>query len=211
VIATVLFCVVIGSIWFFGLRSMRSAVDQYTAREFALLPPISIAAEARSSAALKLAELQTAAQDGRGARVEFTQPEVQALIESTPWKDWLRIGIAGDELSLTFAFPLAALGDWQAASFLVGDISERALVGNARCNFQLIDKTPKLKFLELVLNGHLLEDLPRGHAGEWITGAIAQAAQDPESGTNLPLVLRAIAEARVVDGKLSIAVGATPH
>lgn len=206
-IATVIFCVVIGSVWFFGLRSMRSAVDQYIAREFTPLAPIAVRSEAASSALRKIGELQAAGREDRALEVEFSDQEVQALIDATPWKNWLRVGFSGDEVSLTFALPLAALGEWKAASLLVGDISERALVGNARCRFHLSDKKPKLSFSELVLNGHSLEDLPRGHAGEWITGAIAQAAQDTESEVASVETLRKLREVKIKDGKLAVVVG----
>lgn len=206
-IATVLFCLVIGSVWFFGLRSMRSAVDQYTVESSEPLPVLAVDGATASAALDKLQQLRTAVQKGTPATIELSDREIQALISETTWRDRLHVTITGGEMSLNFSFPLGVLGQWSAASRLVGDISQRSLVGKIRGSFALKEGKPKLGFSELVLNNKVLEDLPRGHAAEWVVGAVAHAMADPEvQGAASPVVKR-LREVVIRDGRLLISVG----
>jgi hypothetical protein len=206
-VATVIFCVVMGSIWYFGLRSMRSAVDQYTATTAEAFPSASPDPSVASTANTKVAELNNAAREQRASSVEFSEQEVQALIEQTPWRNWVRVNFGGEDVVLKFSFPLAALGDWVAASFLVGDIKERFLVGSAKCRFGFNEGQPKLAFLELVLNEKTLEDLPRGHAAEWIVGAVSQSVESAKTEGLVPPGLKGLREVVIRDSRLVVAVG----
>jgi len=206
-IATVIFSLVIGGIWFLGLRSMRVAVKQYTAETFSRLAPLDVDAGVTDSSLKKLADLRSAVGAGRRETFEFSGPEVQSIISATQWRDRVQVAIRGDELEATFAFPLAALGDWAVASYIVSDIKDRALVGDARCKFGFIDGVPKLSFSKLVLNKQELEDLPRGHAAEWIVGAVSEVIKERESAEELVPVLRAIRQVELRDGRLFVTVG----
>lgn len=206
-IATVIFCVVMGSIWFFGLRSMRSAVEQYTAARSESFSPVSIDPSITTTALRKVNDLDGAVRAEQTLTVEFSEQEVQALIEQTPWRNWMRMGLQGEDVSLKFSFPLAALGDWAAASFLVGDIKERFLVGSAKCRLALKDSKPQLAFSELVLNDKTLEDLPRGHAAEWVVGAVSHGIESSKVEGSFPPALRGLREVVVRDGLLVVAVG----
>jgi hypothetical protein len=156
---------------------------------------------------LKWEQLSAAVAAGQTLSHEFTEGEVQALIHSTPWRDWVRVSFVGDEASLRFSFPLSALGDWLAASFLVGDIKDRWLVGNARVRLMRKDEALFVSFQELVLNEQFLEDLPRGHAGDWVSGAFLNALKDPELGASLPPVFKALQSVEVREGRLFVGVG----
>ncbi len=206
-IATVIFCLVIGGAWFVGIRSIRGAVNRYTATSVQPLAPISIEATADVAAGLKWGNLSAAALAGQNLSLEFTEGEIQALIHTTPWRDWVRVSLKGNEAGLRFSFPLAALGNWVAASFLVGDIKERGLVGSARVSLMRKDSELHVSFQELVLNDQVLEDLPRGHAGDWVSGAFLNALKDPELGASLPPVFKALHEIQVRDGRLVVEVG----
>jgi hypothetical protein len=206
-IATVIFCIIIGSVWFFGLRSMRAAVVRYTAQNVEQLEFVAIDSSALESAGPKLAQLRTAANDGASATVEFSQQELQALIGSSEWRDWVRVNLEGNEAKLWFSFPLAALGDWSAASFLVGDIRERALVGSAKCRIEFRQGKPQMSFSELNLNKEVLEDLPRGHAADWIIGAISDALRDPEFKAPIFATLKSIRDVTLRNGRLVVSVG----
>jgi len=206
-IATVIFCLVIGGAWFVGLRSIRGAVGKYTAQSAEPFAAIAIESSAETSARLKWEQLSSAAAAGQTLSHEFTEGEVQALIHSTPWRDWVRVSFVGDEASLRFSFPLSAVGDWLAASFLVGDIKDRGLVGNARVRLMRKDGALFVSFQELVLNEQFLEDLPRGHAGDWVSGAFANTLQDPALASSLPPVFKALQSVEVRDGRLIIGVG----
>jgi hypothetical protein len=206
-IATVIFCLVIGGAWFVGLRSIRGAVKRYTATSVEPLAPMSIEASAENAARLKWDQLNAAALAGQNLSLEFTEGEVQALIHSTAWRDWVRVSLEGDEAGLSFSFPLGALGDWVAASFLVGDIKDRGLVGSARVRLARGESGLHVSFQELVLNDQVLEDLPRGHAGDWVSGAFLNALKDPELGASLPPVCKSLQDVQMRDGRLVVAVG----
>jgi hypothetical protein len=190
-----------------GLRSIRGAVSRYTAQAVEPFSPVSIEPSADSRAHLKWEQLRTAAVAGQTLSLDFTEGELQALIQSTQWRDWLRVALGGNEAVVRFSFPLAALGDWVAASMLVGDIKDRGLVGRARIRLAQKDAAPHVSFQELVLNDQVLEDLPRGHAEDWVRGAFVNAVSDPELAPSLPPVFKALQGVEVREGLLVVAVG----
>ena len=108
-----------------------------------------------------------------------------ARIRSTTWKDRIRVGLKSDYMDLSFSIPLASLGEWEAASFIVKKIKDRFINGSARCQISIKDGTPKLSFSKLTLNHRELEDMPRGHAAEWVSGAIAELAKEDTSNLSL--------------------------
>lgn len=204
VIATVIFCVVVGGIWFFSLRSMRDAVEQYTSATLVPLASVEVQAEVDSLASEKLAGIQAALAARRELSVDFSEQEIQALIQRSSWSEWLRVSLRGEDVSVQFAFPLAALGEWYAASFLVGNITERTLVGRAQGVVKVDAGVPSLSISHLVLNNKTLEDLPRGYAAEWIVGALTNLP----SGTAADSVsIQSIRKLSIHDGRLQVTVG----
>jgi hypothetical protein len=186
---------------------MRGAVSRYTAQSVEPLEAVSIDVRSLESARPKLAQLHTAASDGSSVTVEFSEQELQALIGSSGWRDWMRVKFEGDEAKFRFSFPLAALGDWSAASYLVGDIRDRALVGSAKCRIELRQGKLQLSFFELVLNKQELEDLPRGHAADWISGAISEAITHSEPDDPIFTTLNKIRDVTLHNGLLTVSVG----
>lgn len=190
---------------------MRSAVEQYTARTAELLPSVTIDPSVTSKAQSMLGELRRAVAEKQNLQAEFTEQEVQALIDQSTWRDWVRIGLNGEEATVRFSFPLAALGDWEAASFVVANLKERFLVGDARGRFGLSAGKPTLSFSHLVLNDNQLEDLPRGHAAEWVLGAVShsiEASPTEEAVGDSPISrLRNLREVSIRDSRLVVVVG----
>ncbi len=218
-IATVLFCLAIGIAWFVGLRSLREAVEQYTSAAIEPLAQIRVDQELASQATSKWAELNSAAIAGTALVHDFSTDELQGLLQGSHWRDWVRVGLSGDEAKIQFSLPLASLGEWVAASRLVGSIKDRGLVGSARIRIAPKDATHtsatnkaapfQINFQELVLNQQVLEDLPRGYAADWVTGALTSAISDRELSSSFAPVFRALERLELRDGRLVVAVGAS--
>lgn len=207
VIAVVLFTTVIGGVAFYGTRSVRKAVEQYTTVS---APPLTIAAVDSAyveSGRAKLEGLKAAFQNSSSFTGEFSQDELRAIIQSSPWKDRILLSLAGDEFDAAFSFPLKALGEWQAASFLFGDLPERALRGNAKGRCSISEGKVKLTLSQLVLNDRTLEDMARGHAANWIVGAFNAAFNDEalhDSKEGVPESLQKIRKAEIGNNRLLI-------
>lgn len=220
-IATILFCVAIGTAWFVGLRSLRGAVDRYTCASTEPLAPTAVDQELVNLAGSKWAELNAASIAGAPLSIQFSEGELQALVNETPWRDRVRVGLLGNEAKIQFSIPLSSLGDWVAASRLVESIKDRALVGSARVRLVPRDDAQETAaskdlpvqviFQELILNEQVLDELPRGHASDWVSGALKSALIDPALRASFSPVFRAIQGLDLRDGRLIIAVGALKH
>jgi hypothetical protein len=202
-IAIVLFSLAIGGIWFYAKRSIGTAVDKYTANTGIALKDISVDSVVVREGVTKFFQLQDALNARAPIALSFTSAELQGLVSTTPWRDWVRVDLGANNLSAQFSIPLAALGDWYAASFVVGKVKDRFLTGSSQCQVSIRDGALKVSFSELVLNGEQLEDMPRGHAAEYVVGAINEMGAENDSKLSL---LKRFKSLEVVDGKLVVEV-----
>ena len=187
-IALVLFTVVIGGVSLYGIKSVRQAVEQYTADSALPLDVPPVDSGAIESGASKLAALKKAYAEGVAYNAELSEAELQGIIQSSQWRDKLRVALAGDQAAATFSFPLSDLGDWKAASVLFGDVGARALRGDAQGRFEIQDGKASLTLSKLHLNERPLEDMARAHAADWVLGAFnaAVAGSNPASDNTQP-------------------------
>jgi hypothetical protein len=198
---------VIGGVTLYGVKSVRQAVEQYTSQ---VAPPLEmppVDPSAAESGSIKFTALRKAYNEGTPYTVEFSEGELMGIIQSSPWKDKLRVALVDNEMAVTFSFPLSDLGDWKAASVLFGDIGGRALRGDAQGRFEILEGKASLNLSKLRLNDRPLEDMARAHAAEWVLGAfnaavagnkpIADSAQPPE---DLKRIQRMVVQA----GRLTI-------
>jgi hypothetical protein len=203
-IAVVIFSVLIGGIWFYARSSMREAVEQYTANTSGFLPSVSSSELDANEGIRKINQLRAAISENRNESVALSSAELQAVIGTTPWKDWIRVELIEDSVAIRFSLPLAALGEWQAASFVFNRIKDRFISGSAKCQISIKQGDTKVSFSELTLNDKKLEDMPRGHASQWVSGAIAELAKEDTSSLR---VLKKLKDVSVIDGKLVVQVG----
>jgi hypothetical protein len=201
-IAAVLLTTVLGGIAYYSVRSMRSAVQQYTAEMV-----VPVAAEQVSQdvvkAALDRAELiAKALRDGTPYEASFTEQELRGLIQGSNWRDKLDVRLDGEAVDLKFGFKLSDLGAWQAASMIASDIGDRAANGSLKGVFSIERGAPELKLSALELNGLTLEDMARGHAAQYITGALKASS---DSGIT---PIGRIEELAVREGRLTLKVTA---
>jgi hypothetical protein len=177
-IATVLFIVVFGGIALYAVNSIRSAVDKYTTTIPSAIVPVATEEVAVSSAQARLSELVSAFNERRVHKVALSETDLRALLNQTSWRNRASVALVGNELKVSFAFPLSLIGDWKAASALVGDIAERQASGMAQGEFSVRNGVVSIKLSHLVLNEHPLEDMARGHASEWLAGAVNSMLDD---------------------------------
>jgi hypothetical protein len=205
----VLFTVVIGGVTLYGVKSMRQAVEKYTSQTAPPLDSIVVDPATTEIANAKFVALKKAYSERASHSVELSEGEINALIQSSSWKNKVRVALVGDELAATFSFPLSDLGSWQAASMLLGDIGGRALRGDAQGRFAIADGKASLTLSKLNLNQRPLEDMARSHAAEWILGAFnAAMVGDNTAGDNsaLPEVLTRVEKVALQDGRVTVQI-----
>ncbi len=206
VIAVVLFTTVIGGVAYWARQGLRGAVQQYTADSAPMLEIASVGAEVVSSGVAKFQQIKAAFDGGKPLSISFSEAELRGIIEAGTLKDRLDLRLEGDQPSVRFSLPLELLGDWQAASFLVDNIAKRAIRGSAKGSFSITDGKPTLRLSELTLNDTLLGDMARGHAEEWLVGALAAASGDalPGEAAAQPSWLSRIRSLRLEQGNVKL-------
>jgi hypothetical protein len=183
-IAVVLFTVVIGGTAYWARKGIRTAVQQYTVESAPTLDIPPVGQEAVSAGLSKFAQVKEALATERPVSVSLSEDELRGVIQASPFKDRLEVSLASGEPSVRFSMPLSIFGGWEAASFLVDDIAKRSVHGSAQGNVSIIDGKPSLRLSALTLNNVQLGEMPRGHAEEWILGAIVSYAGGQPSGKN---------------------------
>lgn len=171
-IAVTLFVVVGGGVAYYAVKSVRSAVEMYTVDAPPKIPVPAVDPSVLVAAAGKMTTFTKAVESGAPAVIELSTPEIEGFIQSTPWRERLRVSVDGSQVSWNFSFPLSALGEWPAARVLLGDRLSRAVYGSARTSISFSNGAFVVKFSELVLNGKALEEMAQGHAGDWVSGAL---------------------------------------
>jgi hypothetical protein len=199
----VLFVVVIGGLGFYSVRSLKNAVARYTTDRASAVVAGAIEPAMLDTAAAHYSEVVQAFTTGRAYTTEFSESELRALIYRTPWRERVFPSLTGDELAVKFAFPLGAVGDWTAASAIVKDITSRVVAGSAQGKLTIKDGVVSLSLSKLELNGHVLEEMARGHASEWLAGAINALLAEQLGGSDNSRLKR-IRSAAVVNGLLRV-------
>lgn len=203
-----LFTLVIGGTAYWARKGIRSAVQQYTVESAPILeiPPVS--AEAVSAGVAKLSQVKEALAAGRPISVSISEAELRGVIQAGVFKDRLEVSLASGEPSVRFSLPLSLLGGWEAATFLVDDISNRAIRGSAQGAFSISDGKLSLWLSALTLSDVSLGEMARGHAAEWIVGALVSfAGGEPygkdESATDATWISR-VSSLRIEQGAVQL-------
>lgn len=204
-IAVVLMVATFGGMGYYVIKSIRTAVTVYTVENPPKLevPPTdpAMAATARS----KLEVVALAVRDNTATVQELTGEEIRAFIQSTSWRDFVVVSLDQNRVHFDFSFPLTALGEWTSARFLLGNLTERGVYGSADGSFSITNGIFKVSFSTLTLNGKVLEDMARGHASEWVSGALnswgAEAAKEDRASIVAPNV-----SVEIRDGKAIVSV-----
>lgn len=204
--ALVLIVVLFGGLGYYYVTSLRSAFEEYSAERVPALPPFEIDSAVSDAAVAKFAELRGAISTGTSGTREFTQNEINAIIARSPAKDAVRLSLLGDEVSAQFAFTPGLLGEWRAAELVLGSSYKRFFNGSSKAKVSVTNGIAKVTFTELALNGHTLEDMARGHASQWVTGAV-NAATSGEAGSTEDGPLRSIRSLEVREGRVVVEVG----
>ena len=174
-IAVVLFVIVIGGTAWWAIKSIRGGVVEYTSTDTPPLAVPTIDGETVSVARTKFVALQDAYRTNKPLSVALSEAELRAIVEESSWHNMVEFVLRDNQTRVSFSFPLAMLGEWEAASIIAPDLSKRSAVGSATGVFGVKDGVPSLSLSELTLNGKELGDMARGHAGEWIVGALVSA------------------------------------
>jgi hypothetical protein len=160
---------------------MRTAVNQYTVSDYTLegggITPRAVEPAVLQSARGKGDAILSAYNSNRELKISLTADEIRAFVSVSPWQRMLEPAVEGNELILRFSFPLAMLGEWGAAKMIVPDITSRGVSGSAAGAFSISNGVPNLKLSKLVLGDSELGDMARGHAAEWIVGALVDSGK----------------------------------
>lgn len=202
--ALILSVVLFGGLGYYYVTSLRSAFEEYSAEQPPALPPITIGTEVSTAAVAKLASLRDAVDQKSSAQRTFSEAELNALISTSVAKDAVRVSLAGDEVAAQFSFAPSLFGDWRAARLVLGSSYNRFFNGACKAKVSVKNAVASVNFTELNLNGHALEDMARGHASQWVSGALNAGSDGAEEK---PLV-SAIRYLIIKDGVVEVSVGA---
>jgi len=205
--ALILSIVVFGGLGYYYVTSLRSAFDEYSSERPPALPPLEVESALSDAALAKLANLGDAVAQKATARQTFSEAEVNGLISRSVAKDAVRVAVSGDEISARFAFTPALFGDWRAARLVLGSSYERFFNGTCKAKVSVNNGVASVNFTELSLNGHALEDMARGHASQWVSGAINATAMEGSEGAEVKPYVSAIRSLIVKDGAVEVSVG----
>ena len=207
-IALVLFSLVVGGIALWARKSLRDAVIEYTSEEAPPLDEDLVPAEVVRLAQAKYNQLVTAANTGTATSLTLSEQELRGLVQASSLKGRVAISLTPGGVSARFSLPLALLGDWVAASVIVKNIASRSIVGAAQGSLAVSEGVISLTLGDLTLNGTPLGEMARGHASDWIKGAIEAAlvgdsAKEKESEGG---ILKRIRMLRIADGTVTLEV-----
>lgn len=161
-----------------------------------------------SEAQAKAAALRDAYQAGKALTVVLSEAELRAVIQESSWRNMVDFQLLSDKTTASFSFPLAMLGDWEAASVIAPDLNTRWANGTASGIFAISDGAPSLSLSELTLSGKELGDMARGHAAEWISGAIASyLTVDQADGGSGVSILKTV---KVENGSIRLEIAGKP-
>lgn len=204
--ALVLITVLFGGLGYYYVNSLRAAFEEYSAERVPALPPFEIDSAVIDGALAKLSALRVAISNKSAGTHEFTQGDVNALISRSSARDAVRVSLGSDEISAQFAFTPALFGEWRAAELVLGNSYRRFFNGSSKAKVAVANGIAKVTFTELTLNGHTLEDMARGHASQWVTGAVNSAA-DGEAVSGEGGALQFVRSLEVRDGRVVVEVG----
>lgn len=205
--ALILSIVVFGGLGYYYVTSLRSAFDEYSSERPPALPPLQVDNAVSDAAFAKLDNLRDAVAQNATARQAFSEAELNGLLAKSVAKDAVRVSVAGDEVAAQFAFTPALFGDWRAARLVLGGSYNRFFNGTCKAKVAVNNGVASVNFTELTLNGHALEDMARGHASQWVSGAINATAMEGSEGAEVKPYVSAIRSLVVKDGAVEVSVG----
>lgn len=183
IIAIAIFTLVIGGTAWWVTSSIRKGVHEYTVESASPISVTDVDPAVAVIAKNKMNALLQALDSGGPIAVTFSGAEVRAIIQSSAWRDKLDCEFKDEQVQLRFSFPLSMLGEWGAAQVLVGGLSRRWIAGRAAGTISFRDGELHISLSELILGSKEMGDIARGHAVEWIVGAI-QSVLAAESSTD---------------------------
>lgn len=205
--ALLLSIVVFGGLGYYYVTSLRSAFKEYSAEQPPILPPIEVDTAIGDTAMSKLAALREAILQRTPSQQTFSEAELNALISRSIARDAVRVELAGEDASAQFAFSPSLFGEWRAAELVLGSAYHRFFNGSCKAKVSVNNGVASVNFTELNLNGHTLEDMARGHASQWVSGAINATSMENTDGAQEKPYVSAIRSLIVKDGTVEVSVG----
>ncbi len=205
--ALLLSIVVFGGLGYYYVTSLRAAFKEYSAEQPPALPPIVVDSAVSDAALTKLAAVRESIAQTTASRQTFSEAELNALISRSIARDAVRVELAGEDVSAQFAFSPSLFGEWRAAELVLGSAYHRFFNGSCKAKVSVNNGVASVNFTELNLNGHTLEDMARGHASQWVSGAINATSMENTDGAQEKPYVSAIRSLIVKDGTVEVSVG----
>jgi hypothetical protein len=206
--ALILGIVLFGGLGYYYVTSLRSAFNEYSAEQSPALPPLMVDTGITDVALGKLAVIRAAVDQKSSVLQTFSEAELNGLISRSIVKDALRVSLSGDEVSAQFSFAPSLFGEWRAAQLVLGSSYNRFFNGTCKAKVSVNSGVASVNFTELNLNGHTLEDMARGHASQWVSGAINSSAKESTEGVGEQSYVSSIRSLIIKDGMLQVSLGA---
>lgn len=202
-IAVLIIALTIGGLFWLARSAMRNAVQSFTTEQPAVVPTIALDEGVRAGFSSKVEEFKRVMADPQASgEFTFSQSDLNAALGDTPFNGKAFVELHGDVMASTFSFPLRALGEWQAARWIIADYLDRYVTGSARAKLSVTDGIATVTFDELVLNGQVFDGDALKEASEWVSGFVNSQGGSAESQRSRAR----IASARVENGSAVVKV-----
>lgn len=203
-IAVVLFVLVVGGLLFGARWSLRSATQLFTTEQPVPVAPLSVDGGTLAASVERARAIGQLLADPKGAGdFSLSETDLNALMSATTFKDSARVELKGDAILSTFSIPLRALGQWQAASVIIGDMLDRYLSGSATLKLEVNNGVASATLENLTLNGQVFDGDSLKEASEYVSGYLNNSSGD-EGGDRG--ILQRLGSVRVEGGQLLLKI-----
>jgi hypothetical protein len=178
-IATVIVVVLGSFLTWWGIRSIKAAVELYTTPVAARLSDnYGDSPSENTASGDKVARLFAALEVNYEFSTTLTSADLNEALRVRGLEKNVRVGLEGNRLSMSFSLPLGLLGEWSAARIIVPDIESRHISGMLLGEFEIADGVPNVNLDKFVLNNNVFDEMAREHASTWLGGALVSAFAD---------------------------------
>lgn len=206
-IAIVLTVVIIGGLLWGARTAIRNAAETFTTEKPVPVPQVSMDLKTRDAATEKIKAAASMLMDPvKSGEFTLTQDEVRWFLEDSPFRGRAFVELKSDSVAGTFSFSLRALGEWQAARPILGDIINRYVTGSAEASVSVDAGVASVTFANLTLNGQVFDGDSLKEANEWVSGFL-NSLEGEESGSR---ALSRVGSLRVRNGEILVALRPLP-
>jgi hypothetical protein len=172
-VAVIIAVVLFTALALYVVASIRRSVGYYSSEGESPIPQVSYDVSVVADATRKWEQLREAiGEQSRTTRIEFTGPELNALISRVGWGRLLAIQLVRDSARAQFSFKLADFGGRAMEMVLSKALLMRFFNGTCVFKVGLTENRPRVVLESLDLDGKAFESDGLRYAEQYISGMI---------------------------------------